>query len=45
MVVLEAMKMEHTVTAPTHGTVSAVKVQAGQQVDAGAVLVVVDESE
>ncbi|MDQ1698893.1 MAG: propionyl-CoA carboxylase alpha chain, partial [Frankiaceae bacterium] len=43
LVVLEAMKMEHTVAAPAAGTVSAVSVAAGQQVDAGTVLVVVDE--
>ena len=45
LVVLEAMKMEHTVAAPAAGTVSAVGVTAGQQVDAGTVLVVVDEPE
>jgi propionyl-CoA carboxylase alpha chain len=43
MVVLEAMKMEHTVAAPVPGTVAAVNVTAGQQVEAGSVLVVVDE--
>jgi len=43
--VLEAMKMEHTVAAPVDGTVAAVSVTAGQQVDAGTVLVVVDELE
>jgi propionyl-CoA carboxylase alpha chain len=43
LVVLEAMKMEHTVAAPAAGTVAAVSVAAGQQVDAGTVLVVVDE--
>jgi acetyl/propionyl-CoA carboxylase alpha subunit len=42
LVVLEAMKMEHTVASPAEGTVSEVRVSAGQQVDAGAVLVVVD---
>jgi acetyl/propionyl-CoA carboxylase alpha subunit len=45
LVVLEAMKMEHTVAAPAAGTVTAVSVTAGQQVDAGTVLVVVDETE
>jgi acetyl/propionyl-CoA carboxylase alpha subunit len=45
LVVLEAMKMEHTVTAVAAGTVSNVQVTAGQQVDAGAVLVVVDEED
>jgi acetyl/propionyl-CoA carboxylase alpha subunit len=44
LVVLEAMKMEHTVAAPVGGTVSDVRVQAGQQVEAGAVLVVVEET-
>jgi propionyl-CoA carboxylase alpha chain len=43
LVVLEAMKMEHTVAAPADGTVTTVGVTAGQQVDAGTVLVVVDE--
>jgi len=43
LVVLEAMKMEHTVAAPSAGTVTTVAVTAAQQVDAGTVLVVVDE--
>ncbi|HEU5034935.1 MAG TPA: biotin carboxylase N-terminal domain-containing protein [Mycobacteriales bacterium] len=42
LVVLEAMKMEHTVAAPADGVVSEVRVAPGQQVDAGAVLVVLD---
>ncbi|HVV75936.1 MAG TPA: biotin carboxylase N-terminal domain-containing protein [Mycobacteriales bacterium] len=42
LVVLEAMKMEHTVASPAAGTVSEVRVQAGQQVDSGAVLAVVE---
>jgi propionyl-CoA carboxylase alpha chain len=42
LIVLEAMKMEHTVASPAEGIVSEVRVSAGQQVDAGAVLVVVD---
>ena len=45
LVVLEAMKMEHTVAAPVTGTVAEVRVQAGQQVEAGAVLVVMTEEE
>jgi biotin carboxyl carrier protein len=44
LVVLEAMKMEHTVSAPVAGTVSDVRVQAGQQVEAGTVLVTVEET-
>ena len=39
---LEAMKMEHTVASPADGTVAEVRVTAGQQVDAGSVLAVVD---
>jgi propionyl-CoA carboxylase alpha chain len=45
LVVLEAMKMEHTVAAPTEGAVTDVRVMAGQQVEAGAVLVVVAEEQ
>ena len=37
------MKMEHEVVAPHDGTVREVLVQVGQQVEAGAVLVVLDE--
>jgi biotin carboxyl carrier protein len=44
LVVLEAMKMEHTVASPADGTVSEIRVSAGQQVDAGAVLAVVDDT-
>ena len=43
LVVLEAMKMEHTVAAPAAGVVTQVLVGAGQQVDAGSVLAVVEE--
>ncbi|MDA8356040.1 MAG: ATP-grasp domain-containing protein [Actinomycetota bacterium] len=42
LIVLEAMKMEHTLRAGGPGTVGAVCVQAGRQVDAGALLVVVE---
>nr|WP_296776807.1 biotin carboxylase N-terminal domain-containing protein [Rhodococcus sp. (in: high G+C Gram-positive bacteria)] len=43
---LEAMKMEHTVTAPTDGILAELNVVAGQQVEVGAVLaVVVNEGE
>jgi propionyl-CoA carboxylase alpha chain len=42
VVVLEAMKMEHTVVAPHGGTVTAVGVAAGQPVDVGTVLAVVE---
>ncbi len=43
LVVLEAMKMEHEVTAPDDGVVRAVSVEPGQQVNAGEVLVLLDE--
>jgi propionyl-CoA carboxylase alpha chain len=43
LVVLEAMKMEHTVAAPHDGTVREVPVEPGQQVEAGEVLVVLEE--
>ncbi len=39
---VEAMKMEHRVTAPVAGTIGEVRVAAGDQVDADAVLVVVE---
>jgi acetyl/propionyl-CoA carboxylase alpha subunit len=42
LVVLEAMKMEHTVASPGRGVVAQVHVVAGQQVDAGMVLAVVE---
>ncbi|MCW2779354.1 MAG: accA2, partial [Frankiales bacterium] len=42
LLVLEAMKMEHSVRAPADGSVTTVAVEAGQQVEAGSVLVVVE---
>jgi propionyl-CoA carboxylase alpha chain len=42
LVTVEAMKMEHRVTAPADGTVAEVRVAAGQQVDADQVLVVLE---
>jgi 3-methylcrotonyl-CoA carboxylase alpha subunit len=36
LLVLEAMKMEHTIAAPADGVVKAVHFQAGQQVEEGA---------
>ena len=44
LVVMEAMKMEHTLRAPHHGTVSSVMCEPGDQVDAGTILVVVEHS-
>ncbi|MFP5308573.1 MAG: acetyl/propionyl/methylcrotonyl-CoA carboxylase subunit alpha [Actinomycetes bacterium] len=43
LLVLEAMKMEHRITAPADGVVAEVRVEAGSQVDADAVLVVVED--
>jgi acetyl/propionyl-CoA carboxylase alpha subunit len=45
IVVLEAMKMEHTIRAPADGVVSVISVSTGQQVDSGQVLAVVQEPE
>jgi acetyl/propionyl-CoA carboxylase alpha subunit len=45
LVVLEAMKMEHSVRAPHDGTVAEILVSAGQAVDQGTVLAVLDEGE
>jgi propionyl-CoA carboxylase alpha chain len=39
---LEAMKMEHTISAPADGVVTELAVSAGQQVEVGAVLAVVN---
>ncbi|HEY6790898.1 MAG TPA: biotin carboxylase N-terminal domain-containing protein [Trebonia sp.] len=45
LVVLEAMKMEHSVRAPHDGTVAEILVSAGQAVDQGTVLAVLAEGE
>lgn len=42
LVVVEAMKMENEITAPKAGTISAVKVQPGLAVEAGAALITID---
>jgi len=42
LVVLEAMKMEHSLGAPWAGTVSAVAVKPGDRVEEGVELVVLD---
>ncbi|OZD49691.1 acetyl/propionyl-CoA carboxylase subunit alpha [Rhodococcus sp. 06-1477-1B] len=41
---LEAMKMEHTVTAPADGVLTELNVQQGQQVEVGQVLAVVTDT-
>jgi propionyl-CoA carboxylase alpha chain len=43
LVVLEAMKMEHTVVAPLDGVVTALHVRPGDQVESGQALAVVEE--
>jgi propionyl-CoA carboxylase alpha chain len=45
LLVLEAMKMQHTVTAPTSGVLTQINVTPGTQVAAGEVLAVVEEAE
>jgi propionyl-CoA carboxylase alpha chain len=44
LLVLEAMKMAHRITAPAAGVVKAVKVSEGEQVANGAVLVMLEDS-
>ena len=44
LVVMEAMKMEHTLRAPHSGQVTSVLCAAGDQVESGEVLVVVEET-
>ncbi|HZD67032.1 MAG TPA: biotin carboxylase N-terminal domain-containing protein [Acidimicrobiales bacterium] len=45
LVVLEAMKMEHTVAAPGDGVLGGLRVAVGDQVDTGQVLAVVEAPE
>ena len=42
LIVLEAMKMEHELTAPTAGTLIELRVAEGDQVEAGAALAVIE---
>ncbi|WP_435770357.1 biotin carboxylase N-terminal domain-containing protein [Nocardioides sp. SYSU DS0651] len=42
ILVMEAMKMQHTIAAPYSGTVTELSAAAGQQVEAGTVLAVVE---
>jgi propionyl-CoA carboxylase alpha chain len=44
LVVLEAMKMEHHMTAPADGVVAEVRVEVGKQVENGALLLVFKET-
>ena len=41
--VLEAMKMEHSITASQNGVVASVDVQEGEQVEQGTVLMRLEE--
>jgi 3-methylcrotonyl-CoA carboxylase alpha subunit len=43
LLILEAMKMEHTIAAPAAGTVSTVNYRQGDQVAEGADLIVIDD--
>jgi propionyl-CoA carboxylase alpha chain len=43
IVVLEAMKMQHTITAPTDGIVTDLAAVAGAQVESGAVLAIITD--
>jgi 3-methylcrotonyl-CoA carboxylase alpha subunit len=45
LAVMEAMKMEHSLTAPRDGTVAEVLVEAGEQVVEGAVLINLEPAE
>ena len=45
IVVLEAMKMQHTISAPTDGVVAELSITEGQQVESGAVLAVIENEE
>ncbi len=45
IVVLEAMKMQHTITAPTAGVVHQLNVTPGKQLETGAVLAVIEGEE
>jgi biotin carboxyl carrier protein len=42
LVWLEAMKMEHTISAPADGVLAELHVQAGEQVEVGHVLAVLN---
>ena len=45
LVVMEAMKMEHVISAPGSGTVTELFVAVGQQVDSGAALLAIDSAD
>ena len=43
LVVLEAMKMEHHITAPVDGTVTEVSIAVGEQLENGVPLLTIDD--
>jgi 3-methylcrotonyl-CoA carboxylase alpha subunit len=43
LVILEAMKMEHTITAPRAGIVAEIRFAAGEQVDEGVDLLILSD--
>jgi Acetyl/propionyl-CoA carboxylase, alpha subunit len=45
LLILEAMKMEHTIAAPADGTVQALHYAAGELVEEGAELLVLEQSQ
>jgi len=44
LMILEAMKMEHTIAAPAGGTISVVNYRQGDQVAEGADLIVIGDA-
>jgi propionyl-CoA carboxylase alpha chain len=44
LLVLEAMKMEHEILAPTAGVLTALPVGVGDQVDAGTLLAAIEDA-
>ena len=45
IIVMEAMKMEHTLTAPRNGVIKEIKAQEGELVEGGVLLVELEENE
>ena len=45
LLAIEAMKMEHSIHAPTDGVVTELPIAIGAQVDSGSVLAVLEEEE
>ena len=44
LIIMEAMKMEHTLKAPRDGIVAEITVSAGDQVEDGTILLVLEEA-